>query len=168
MKTDYVIDTSVVIEKAVSKLISQGKIKGKVLIPKALIAELEYAANDGQEIGLLGLEELQELQKLSQEGKIDLQFIGERPKGYRMKFEELDIEIDSSIRDLAYKISGIMNFKGNINWDAAKPDGQPRRCLDTSKAKHEFDFEARTSFDEGLRKTIEWYLGNKQEQTLSL
>ncbi|MEK6855280.1 MAG: GDP-L-fucose synthase [Nanoarchaeota archaeon] len=73
-----------------------------------------------------------------------------------------------SIRDLAYKISGIMNFKGNINWDATKPDGQPRRCLDTSKAKHEFDFEARTSFDEGLRKTIEWYLGNKQEQTLSL
>jgi len=58
---NYVIDTSVVIEKAVTKLISEKKLKGKILIPKILIAELEYQANEGQETGTIGLEELQAL-----------------------------------------------------------------------------------------------------------
>jgi GDP-L-fucose synthase len=62
------------------------------------------------------------------------------------------------IRDLAEKVKGIVGFEGGIKWDASKPDGQPRRCLDTSKAKDLFGFEAQTDFDEGLRKTYEWYL----------
>ena len=62
-----------------------------------------------------------------------------------------------SIRKLVEKIAKIMNYKGKIIWDTTKPDGQPRRMLDTSKAKKEFGFAAKTSFDEGLRKTIEWY-----------
>jgi GDP-L-fucose synthase len=48
-------------------------------------------------------------------------------------------------------------FQGRINWDTSKPDGQPRRCLDTSRAKKEFGFEAKMGFSEGLQKTIDWY-----------
>lgn len=62
-----------------------------------------------------------------------------------------------SIKDLAQKISDSMGFKGEIRWDVTKPDGQPRRCLDVSRAEKEFGFKAKTGFDEGLRKTIDWY-----------
>ncbi len=63
-----------------------------------------------------------------------------------------------SIKDLAGKIKDIVGFEGRINWDTTKPDGQPRRILDVSRAKKEFGFEASTDFDEGLIKTIEWYV----------
>ena len=48
-------------------------------------------------------------------------------------------------------------FKGKVVWDTTKPDGQPRRCLDTTKAGKEFGFKAKMTFEEGLKKTIEWY-----------
>ncbi len=56
-----------------------------------------------------------------------------------------------------------MNFKGEIRWDKTKPDGQPRRCLNTSRAKKEFGFTAKTPFKEGLKKTINWFLKNAEE-----
>ena len=62
-----------------------------------------------------------------------------------------------SIRDLAEKIGRLTGFKGRFVWDRSKPDGQPRRCLDTSRAEREFGFQARIGFDEGLRQTIDWY-----------
>jgi GDP-L-fucose synthase len=62
-----------------------------------------------------------------------------------------------SIKDLVEKISQLMDFKGKIIWDKSKPDGQPRRCLDVSRAKTYFGFTAKTKFDEGLKKTVEWY-----------
>ena len=55
-----------------------------------------------------------------------------------------------------------MNFNGKILWDASKPDGQPRRMLDVRLAKKEFGFKAVTDFEEGLKKTIDWYLGTRQ------
>ncbi|MDX2044978.1 MAG: GDP-L-fucose synthase [Acidobacteriota bacterium] len=66
-----------------------------------------------------------------------------------------------SIRDLTEKIVGLTGFTGRIEWDATKPDGQPRRCLDTSRAEREFGFRARIGFDEGLRQTIDWYRANR-------
>lgn len=66
-----------------------------------------------------------------------------------------------TIKDLAEKIAELTGFKGEIRWDASKPDGQPRRCLDTSKAKEYFGFEAKTDFDQGLKATIDWYRENK-------
>ena len=69
-----------------------------------------------------------------------------------------------TIKELVGKIAVLTGFKGEIRWDASKPDGQPRRCLDTSKAKELFGFEARTSFDEGLKATIEWYKKTRAEQ----
>ncbi len=65
-----------------------------------------------------------------------------------------------SIKDLAEKIKDIMGYSGTIFWNMSKPDGQPRRYLDTSKAFKEFGFKAKTDFDTGLRKTIEWYKNN--------
>ena len=62
-----------------------------------------------------------------------------------------------TIKDLVEKIVALTDFKGQIRWDATKPDGQPRRCLDTTKAEKLFGFKAKTDFDEGLKKTIEWY-----------
>jgi len=53
-------------------------------------------------------------------------------------------------------------FKGKITWDRSKPDGQPRRYLDTSRALKEFGFKAKTKFEEGLRKTIAWYKDYKE------
>jgi GDP-L-fucose synthase len=63
-----------------------------------------------------------------------------------------------SIKDLLELIARLVGFEGEIRWDTSKPDGQPRRSLDTSRARQEFGFEAKTSFQEGLKRTIEWYL----------
>lgn len=65
-----------------------------------------------------------------------------------------------SIKDLALKIKDLIGFRGKIKWDTTKPDGQPRRGLDTQKAKKEFGFEAKTPLEEGLKKMIEWYEEN--------
>jgi len=65
-----------------------------------------------------------------------------------------------SIKDLVELIAKLTGFKGKIVWDTSKPDGQPRRCLDTSKAEKEFGFKAKMDFEEGLKKTIDWYRTN--------
>ena len=62
-----------------------------------------------------------------------------------------------SIKQLIELIVKLMDFKGEIRWDDTKPDGQPRRCLDTSRAEKGFNFKATTDFEEGLKKTIDWY-----------
>jgi len=65
-----------------------------------------------------------------------------------------------SIKDLVNLIVKLTKFKGEIVWDASKPDGQPRRCLDTTRARKEFGFKAKVSFEAGLKKTIAWYAQN--------
>ena len=65
-----------------------------------------------------------------------------------------------SIRDLAELIKKLTNFKGKIVWDTTRPDGQPRRMLDTSKARQLFGFKAKTNLVPGLTKTISWYMKN--------
>ncbi len=62
-----------------------------------------------------------------------------------------------SIKALVDKIAKLTGFKGKIIWDSEKPDGQPRRCLDTTRAQEEFGFSAKTTFEEGLKKTVQWY-----------
>ena len=68
--------------------------------------------------------------------------------------------MEISIKDLVILIAESMNFKGEIRWDPTKPDGQPRRMLDTSRAFQEFGFKAQISFEEGLKKTVKWFLEN--------
>ncbi|MBW2184228.1 MAG: GDP-L-fucose synthase [Deltaproteobacteria bacterium] len=62
------------------------------------------------------------------------------------------------ISDLITLISELVDFKGEVIWETSKPDGQPRRCLDTSRAEREFGFKAKISLEEGLEKTIKWFL----------
>ena len=62
-----------------------------------------------------------------------------------------------SIRDLAEMIARLTGFTGSMRWDASKPNGQPRRCLDVRRAEREFGFRATTSLDAGLEETIRWY-----------
>jgi len=66
-----------------------------------------------------------------------------------------------SIKELVEKIVALTGFKGGIRWDSSKPDGQPRRMLDVSRAKELVGFEAKTDFDTGLRATIDWYRANR-------
>ena len=65
--------------------------------------------------------------------------------------------MEISIRELATLIARLTGFQGRIIWDASQPDGQPRRCLDVTKAEELFGFRARIQFEEGLMETIQWY-----------
>jgi len=67
-----------------------------------------------------------------------------------------------TIRKLVEKIAELTGFTGKIRWDRSRPDGQPRRSLDVSRAKEYFGFEAKTPFDEGLKATIHWYRANRK------
>ena len=69
----------------------------------------------------------------------------------------LGVGAEITIRELVTLIARLTGFEGEIRWDATKPDGQPRRALDTSRARERFGFTATTSFEDGLRRTIEWY-----------
>ncbi len=62
-----------------------------------------------------------------------------------------------TIKDLTEKIAKLTGFKGRLEWDTTKPDGQPRRCLDTSRAREMIGWQAQVDFDEGLRRTIDWF-----------
>jgi GDP-L-fucose synthase len=69
----------------------------------------------------------------------------------------LGVGLEITIRNLVELVARLTRFQGEIRWDASKPDGQPRRALDTSRAMERFGFAAGTSFEDGLRRTIQWY-----------
>ena len=68
-----------------------------------------------------------------------------------------------AVKELVEDVAEVTGFTGRIEWNSSRPDGQPRRCVDPSRAKRLFGFEASTPFAEGLRRTYEWYLANRQE-----
>ncbi|MBL8120528.1 MAG: GDP-L-fucose synthase, partial [Anaerolineae bacterium] len=72
--------------------------------------------------------------------------------------------MEISIKALTELIAELTGFRGEIIWDSSKPDGQPRRALDTSRAENEFGFKASTNFREGLKRTVEWYLETTNQQ----
>lgn len=79
--------------------------------------------------------------------------------------EPVNLGSDSeiAIKDLAELIVKLVGFEGDLRWDPSKPDGQPRRRVDASRARELFGFEAKVSLEEGLRKTIDWYLVNREQ-----
>jgi GDP-L-fucose synthase len=105
-------------------------------------------------------------------GNVSREFIyaGDAAEGILLATEHYDgsepvnigAGFEITIKELAEKIAKLTGFKGEIRWDSSKPDGQPRRRLDVSKAKKFFGFEAKTPFDEGLRATIDWYEANRK------
>jgi GDP-L-fucose synthase len=75
----------------------------------------------------------------------------------------LGADREVSIREIAEQIAHLTGFEGDLVWDPTKPDGQPRRRVDASKAERLFGWRASMAFDEGLRRTIDWYLANREE-----
>jgi len=69
-----------------------------------------------------------------------------------------------SIKDLVDKIRTIVGYSGEIIWDTTKPNGQPRRMLDITRAKNEFGYTAKTKFTEGLKNTIDWYINDNSQK----
>ncbi len=92
-------------------------------------------------------------------------YVGDAARAFRLALERFDgsapVNIGSgteiSIRDLATTIAGILGYEGDVRWDTSKPNGQPRRSLDTSRASELFGFEASTTFADGLAATIAWF-----------
>jgi GDP-L-fucose synthase len=75
----------------------------------------------------------------------------------------LGADVETPIRELVELIVDVVGFEGDIRWDTSKPDGQPRRRVDPSRAAAEFGFKATTPFPEGLRRTLDWYLAHRAE-----
>jgi GDP-L-fucose synthase len=96
-------------------------------------------------------------------------FVRDAARGIALATERYDdaqpVNIGSgmeiSIRELVEKIADLTGFEGEIEWDFSQPNGQPRRCLETSRARRLFGFQASTGFEEGLRRTIQWYEARK-------
>jgi GDP-L-fucose synthase len=92
-------------------------------------------------------------------------YVEDAAKGLLLAAEKLETSdpvnigagFEISIKDLIELIAKLTGFTGKLVWDTSKPDGQPRRCLDTSKAERLIGFKATTPFEDGLRKTIDWY-----------
>ena len=80
----------------------------------------------------------------------------------------LGVGKEITIKDLVLLITKIVGYTGKVVWGTSKPDGQPRRCLDVSRAKNEFGFVAKTSFESGLKKTIDWYMQKRSSNSASI
>ena len=100
-KKNYVVDTSVVINQFIPNLLEKG-LNGKIIIPDAVIAELENLANKGNEVGFTGLDQVALLHKLKRKHKFSLQFVGPRPDMKQIKYAKSG-EIDALIRGIAFK-----------------------------------------------------------------
>ena len=103
----YVPDTSVLIEGVVSRLVREGRIRGKILIHRAVLSELEHQANRGKAIGFAGLEEVKRLRELARQGLIEVEVVGERPRPSDIKMAE-EGGIDAIIRDYAYEVGATL------------------------------------------------------------
>jgi GDP-L-fucose synthase len=92
-------------------------------------------------------------------------YVDDAARGIRLATESYDgatpinlgAGFEITIRDLAHLIARLSGFSGAIRWDASKPDGQPRRSVDTTRAERLFGFRADVAFEDGLKQTIAWY-----------
>ena len=133
----YIVDTSVVIERIVSNLVKKKEIKGIILIPHAVISELENQANKGLEIGFLGLEEIQELRTLND---IKIEFIGNRPNETQIKFAKSG-EIDAYIRELAYQQNAILITADLVQAESGKAFGLEVKYIEPKQPKEKLEIE---------------------------
>ncbi|WP_456482443.1 ATPase, T2SS/T4P/T4SS family [Methanopyrus sp.] len=124
IETEYVVpDTSVVVDGRISRLAEEGYLEGKtVVVPRAVLSELEYQANRGRETGFAGLQELQELQRLAEEGIIEVKFAGERPGLEEIRLARSG-EIDAMIREVAREYNATLITSDKVQAEAAKAEG---------------------------------------------
>lgn len=96
-------------------------------------------------------------------------YVVDAARAFRLALENYDgpdpVNLGSgeeiSIRDLAERVRDVVGFTGTIEWDASRPNGQPRRKLDTSRAQQRFGFRAETPFEHGLKNTVDWYRAHR-------
>ncbi|MDD5178489.1 MAG: PINc/VapC family ATPase [Candidatus Nanoarchaeia archaeon] len=141
MEERYVVDTSAVIEKAVTTMIDKGIVKGMIYIPRAVIAELERQANAGQETGSLGLDELQMLQELSRTNRIKIEIIGTRPNYMQIKYAKISGEVDSLIAELAYEKDAILITADKVQAESAKARGIKVKFVEMIPESGRLEFE---------------------------
>lgn len=137
MEKKYVLDTSAVIEKAITNLAEKKEIEGTILIPNAVVAELENQANKGLEIGFIGLEELQEIRKIK---FLNLKFVGDRPTEHQIRLAKSG-EIDAYIRELAYQEKAILITGDKVQAESAKVFGLKVIHLEREPIKEKLEFE---------------------------
>ena len=137
MKGKFVVDTSVIVEKIISGLLKQNKIEGSILIPNFVIAELENQANRGQEIGLIGLEEIQEIRKSK---KLKIEFVGGRPSEFQIKLAKSG-EIDAAIREIAFKEKAVLITADRVQAESAKAFGTNVEFIEPKEPKSKLEFE---------------------------
>jgi GDP-L-fucose synthase len=97
-------------------------------------------------------------------------YVADAATGIRMATERYDdpapvnlgAGFEITVKDLVKLVGSVVGYKGEIVWDSSKPDGQPRRMLDVSRAERLFGFKAATPFEDGLRKTVEWYIAERE------
>jgi GDP-L-fucose synthase len=131
------------------------------VIPALIRKFLEAVANDKDEVVVWGT------------GKVSREFlyVADAAEGILLATEKYDqpdpVNLGSgseiTIRELAALTGKLSGFKGKITWDTTKPDGQPRRCLDTTRAKREFGFQVKTDLEEGLTRTVEWFKTTREK-----
>ncbi len=135
----YVTDTSVLIERLVTDLITKNEIKGTILIPHVVIAELESQANRGLEIGFLGLEEIQGIRNLKKPG-VTMEFIGDRPTDQQIKYAKSG-EIDAYIRELAKKHDATLITADKVQTESAKAFGIEVKYFNLRQTKAKLEIE---------------------------
>ena len=119
----FVADTSVIVEHAISPLVESGKVSGTLFVPRAVFAELEHQANQGQEIGFLGLEELQRLQAFAKKGTIEFKIVGERPLHVQITNAKTGGEIDALIAQVAYDQDATLITADRVQAESARAAG---------------------------------------------
>ncbi|MET1101130.1 MAG: PINc/VapC family ATPase [Pyrodictiaceae archaeon] len=135
----YIPDTSVLVEGIVSKLIKEGRLKGRILIHRAVIAELEHQANQGRTTGYAGLQEISQLRELAREGLIDVEVVGERPKASDIRILGSE-SIDAIIREYAYEVGAILITADKVQALAAKAMGVNVMYISPKRTEEELDF----------------------------
>jgi ATPase len=122
-ETIYVPDLTALTQGAVSRLIDEGSVGGRIVIHRAILQLLEYSASKGRVVGYAGLEELRRLRQYSDTGIIKLEFTGERLRGFIEDEEQLIGEVNSLIREYAYSANGVLITGNELQYQVAKSMG---------------------------------------------
>jgi len=146
-KKTYVVDTSIVIERKVSELIKERKIAGKIIIPFAVLAELEHQANTNQAEGFIGLEEIRELRALAAKRKIRLEYAGEKPKEWHIRGARSG-QMDDLIRETALKNRAILITADRVQALVAEALGIPVMLILPVPAKELEQLDIEEFFDD--------------------
>ncbi len=128
-KNIIVPDTSVIVDGRITRLVKKSKIKYKVVVPEAVVAELENQANRGKESGFSGLEELSRLRSFLKKGKIDLEIVGKRPDPSKFK------DIDDVIRNTTRDVAGTLLTSDRVQAKVAETKGIPVNYLKPRKIR---------------------------------